>query len=414
MARRRWPAARRSPRRIDAAQNADAAFDLGARAARAYIGDGTIAAIARSARVTGMRARARLTRAIPPQPWSVRTCIPPSCRRKARRFASLRRLRPARRQGCSRSSRSPSASTSRACSSRRASSSSRAGIRRSRCSRTSTTCPVLPPHLAAYLGTGAELVLPVLLALGIGTRFAAIALFVFNIVAVDFVSRLERRRPQGPHAVGRAAARHARLRSRQDRARPLHSTPVTGIDAATADDGPHGFVPAPLVEGRAAETPPSGRRTRPRPETIRRHRASRDSEARSRAARFVSISGPGASTTRRATQVSRPRTVSHSTSFMSVGVTRVALVSAARLLASKARRVGVVGHAQHAIADHRRQRAGDGVGPAFEPRLAAGTQARAGGAKRDPRYGAHEYSPSMASRALPSPDLAPHSAGGVS
>ena len=44
--------------------------------------------------------------------------------------------------------------------------------------------PVLSPTLAAYLGTGAELVLPVLLALGIGTRFTAVALFVFNIVAV--------------------------------------------------------------------------------------------------------------------------------------------------------------------------------------------------------------------------------------
>ena len=44
--------------------------------------------------------------------------------------------------------------------------------------------PVLPPHLAAYFGTGAEILLPVLLALGIGTRFSAIALFVFNIVAV--------------------------------------------------------------------------------------------------------------------------------------------------------------------------------------------------------------------------------------
>ena len=44
--------------------------------------------------------------------------------------------------------------------------------------------PVLSPTVAAYLGTGAELVLPVLLALGIGTRFTAVALFVFNIVAV--------------------------------------------------------------------------------------------------------------------------------------------------------------------------------------------------------------------------------------
>jgi putative oxidoreductase len=44
--------------------------------------------------------------------------------------------------------------------------------------------PVLSPTTAAYVGTAAELGLPVLLALGIGTRFAAIALFAFNIVAV--------------------------------------------------------------------------------------------------------------------------------------------------------------------------------------------------------------------------------------
>jgi len=44
--------------------------------------------------------------------------------------------------------------------------------------------PVLPPHLAAYLGTAAELALPALLIAGLGGRFAAAALFVFNIVAV--------------------------------------------------------------------------------------------------------------------------------------------------------------------------------------------------------------------------------------
>jgi putative oxidoreductase len=44
--------------------------------------------------------------------------------------------------------------------------------------------PLLPPELAAYLGTAAELGLPVLLVLGLGTRFAALALFVFNIVAM--------------------------------------------------------------------------------------------------------------------------------------------------------------------------------------------------------------------------------------
>jgi putative oxidoreductase len=44
--------------------------------------------------------------------------------------------------------------------------------------------PLLPPEAAAFLGTGVELVFPVLLLLGLGSRFAAAALFVFNIVAV--------------------------------------------------------------------------------------------------------------------------------------------------------------------------------------------------------------------------------------
>jgi len=44
--------------------------------------------------------------------------------------------------------------------------------------------PFLPPELAAYMGTAAELTLPVLLMLGLCSRFTAIALFVFNIVAV--------------------------------------------------------------------------------------------------------------------------------------------------------------------------------------------------------------------------------------
>jgi putative oxidoreductase len=44
--------------------------------------------------------------------------------------------------------------------------------------------PLLPPDIAAYLGTAAELGLPVLLALGLAGRFAALALFAFNIVAV--------------------------------------------------------------------------------------------------------------------------------------------------------------------------------------------------------------------------------------
>lgn len=44
--------------------------------------------------------------------------------------------------------------------------------------------PLLPPEVAALLGTGVELFFPVLLVLGLGTRAAALVLFVFNIVAV--------------------------------------------------------------------------------------------------------------------------------------------------------------------------------------------------------------------------------------
>jgi putative oxidoreductase len=44
--------------------------------------------------------------------------------------------------------------------------------------------PLLSPQLAALSGTFGELVFPVLLALGLGGRFAALALFFMNIVAV--------------------------------------------------------------------------------------------------------------------------------------------------------------------------------------------------------------------------------------
>ena len=44
--------------------------------------------------------------------------------------------------------------------------------------------PLLSPTLAAWLGTGGELALPVLLALGLAGRFAAAGLSVVNIVAV--------------------------------------------------------------------------------------------------------------------------------------------------------------------------------------------------------------------------------------
>ena len=44
--------------------------------------------------------------------------------------------------------------------------------------------PLLPPAVAAILGTATELSMPVLLVLGLGSRFAAGVLFIFNIVAV--------------------------------------------------------------------------------------------------------------------------------------------------------------------------------------------------------------------------------------
>lgn len=44
--------------------------------------------------------------------------------------------------------------------------------------------PILPWEMAAYMGTAAELILPVFLALGLLSRPMAAILFVFNIIAV--------------------------------------------------------------------------------------------------------------------------------------------------------------------------------------------------------------------------------------
>ena len=44
--------------------------------------------------------------------------------------------------------------------------------------------PLLSPAVAAWMGTGGELALPVLLALGLAGRFAAAGLSVVNVVAV--------------------------------------------------------------------------------------------------------------------------------------------------------------------------------------------------------------------------------------
>ncbi len=50
--------------------------------------------------------------------------------------------------------------------------------------------PLLPPESAAFLGTGGELLLPILLMVGLGGRFAALGLTVVNIVAVISLSEI--------------------------------------------------------------------------------------------------------------------------------------------------------------------------------------------------------------------------------
>jgi putative oxidoreductase len=50
--------------------------------------------------------------------------------------------------------------------------------------------PLLPPAMAAFMGTAGELVLPVLLVLGLGGRFAALGLSVMNVVAVISLSEI--------------------------------------------------------------------------------------------------------------------------------------------------------------------------------------------------------------------------------
>lgn len=50
--------------------------------------------------------------------------------------------------------------------------------------------PLLPPGLAAVMGTTGELVLPVLLVLGLAGRFAALGLSVMNVVAAISLSEI--------------------------------------------------------------------------------------------------------------------------------------------------------------------------------------------------------------------------------
>ncbi len=51
--------------------------------------------------------------------------------------------------------------------------------------------PLLPPELAAYLGTATELGMPVFIVLGLAGRLSAGVLFVFNIIAVVSYPALE-------------------------------------------------------------------------------------------------------------------------------------------------------------------------------------------------------------------------------
>lgn len=44
--------------------------------------------------------------------------------------------------------------------------------------------PFIPSYLAAILGTGAELILPVLLVLGLGGRFVILIFFIYNIICM--------------------------------------------------------------------------------------------------------------------------------------------------------------------------------------------------------------------------------------
>ena len=57
--------------------------------------------------------------------------------------------------------------------------------------------PFLNPTVAAFMGTAAEIALPVLLALGLGGRFAAAGLFVLNIVAVLSLAEIPEAALQG-------------------------------------------------------------------------------------------------------------------------------------------------------------------------------------------------------------------------
>ena len=74
--------------------------------------------------------------------------------------------------------------------------------------------PVLPAELAAWLGTGAELLLPMLLVLGLGGRMAALGLFVLNAVAVLSLGGRRRGGAAAAHLLGQLADRLAAVGAR--------------------------------------------------------------------------------------------------------------------------------------------------------------------------------------------------------
>jgi putative oxidoreductase len=49
---------------------------------------------------------------------------------------------------------------------------------------------IIPPDIAAILGTGAEILFPILLLIGFGARIPALCLFIFNFLSVIFYPML--------------------------------------------------------------------------------------------------------------------------------------------------------------------------------------------------------------------------------
>ena len=100
--------------------------------------------------------------------------------------------------------------------------------------------PLLSPGVAAVMGTGGELVLPVLLLLGLGGRFAALGLSVVNVVAVISLNEIAPAALQqhvtwgvllaglAVYGVGRWSLDGALVKPWLHRVEPDHPTLITG------------------------------------------------------------------------------------------------------------------------------------------------------------------------------------------